>query len=178
MECGESGGGGPKRYSAVIPLSVSAPKRSIEKEVRSMEPFRKLCETAEPRLGRVAVAISVRWRESSPFASECLYRARRFKHHCDPGISMVNVMYPFSVPDGVDARFWDRTNLYRPYLGLSCNCNRLIVCAPYQESTSTGLARLRCCRWRCHWLNRHKRLIRASSETGFLRCDSNPLRSD
>ena len=111
MECGESGGGGPKRYSAIIPLSVSAPKRSIEKEVRSMEPFRKLCETAEPRLGRVAVAISVRWRESSPFASECLYRARRFKHHCDPGISMVNVMYPFSVPDGVDARFWDRINL-------------------------------------------------------------------
>ena len=33
-------------------LSLCMSSRSIEKEVRSMEPFRKLCETAEPRLGR------------------------------------------------------------------------------------------------------------------------------
>eukprot|EP00439_Symbiodinium_sp_Y106_P036328 s6179_g4.t1 len=62
----------------VLSASTLDYMRSIEKEVRSMEPFRKLCETAEPR----------------------------FKHHCDPGISMVNVMYPFSVPDGVDARIY------------------------------------------------------------------------
>ncbi|CAE7373270.1 DISP3 [Symbiodinium natans] len=64
----------------LLSASALAYMRSIETEIRSMEPFRQLCNTAEPR----------------------------FKHHCEPGISMVNVMYPFPVSDGVggDARLY------------------------------------------------------------------------
>ncbi|CAE7675160.1 PTCHD2, partial [Symbiodinium pilosum] len=62
----------------MLSASAFAFMRTVETEIRSMAPFRKLCETAEPR----------------------------YKHHCDPGISMVNVMYPFPVSDGADARLF------------------------------------------------------------------------
>jgi len=52
--------------------------RNVEVEVKSMSDYQKLCDEAEPK----------------------------YKIHCDPGISLVNMVFPFQVPDGQDARLY------------------------------------------------------------------------